>query len=73
MFKTPKKYSLQEKILNALMNETKDLDFKNNILKPKQLDNLLKFANYLKSKKLIKVSKLIDDFVDNYYKILSEK
>ena len=70
MFKTPKKYSLQEKILNALMNETKDLDFKDNILKPKQLDNLLKFADCLKSNKLIKTSKLIKKFIKSYYEKL---
>ena len=60
-----KDISLQ-KILNNLLDGSKDLDLKTHIHKPKQLSALITFANYLKSIGLKDTSVLIIDFVKEF-------
>lgn len=60
-----KDISLQ-KILNNLLDGSKDLDLKTHIFKPRQLAGLIALANYLKTIKLTNTSKLIIDFVDDF-------
>ena len=60
-----KDISLQ-KILNNLLDGSKDLDLKTHIHKPKKLSALITFANYLKSLGLSEVSVLIIDFVKDF-------
>ncbi|GAH57240.1 unnamed protein product [marine sediment metagenome] len=61
-----KDISLQ-KILNNLLDATDNLELKTHIFKPKQLSSLMIISDYLKSKELTKSSKLIDDYVNEYY------
>ena len=61
-----KDISLQ-KILNNLLDATDNLELKTHIFKPKQLASLMIISDYLKSKELTKSSKLIDDYVNDYY------
>ena len=60
-----KDISLQ-KILNNLLDGSKDLDLKTHIFKPKKLSSLISFANYLNSLGLDEVSVLIIDFVKDF-------
>ena len=60
-----KDISLQ-KILNNLLDGSKDLDLKTHIFKPKQLSALITFADYLKSLGLTEVSVLIIDFLKDF-------
>ena len=55
-----------QKILNNLLDGSKDLELKTHIIKPKQLASLVSYANYLKTIELVKTSKLIIDFVKDF-------
>lgn len=55
-----------QKILNNLLDGSKDLDLKTHITKPKQLASLISYANYLETIELTKTSKLIIDFVNDF-------
>jgi len=68
-----KDISLQ-KILNNLLDGSKDLDLKTHIHKPKQLSALITFAKYLESLGLSELSVLIIDFVKDFLrKMISYK
>ena len=54
------------KILNNLLDGSKNLELKTHIFKPKQLASLITFANYLKSIELTSSSIFIIDFVKDY-------
>jgi len=60
-----KDISLQ-KILNNLLDGSKDLDLKTHIHKPKQLASLIAFAHYLESIDLPNTSIIIIDFVNDF-------
>jgi len=55
-----------QKILNNLLDGSKDLDLKTHIIKPKQLASLVSYANYLNTIELTKTSELIIDFVKDF-------
>ena len=60
-----KDISLQ-RILNNLLDGSKDIDLKTHIHKPKQLSALITFANFLKSIDLNEVSIIIIDFIKEF-------
>jgi len=60
-----KDISLQ-KILNNLLDGSKDLDLKTHIFKPKKIASLGSYAFYLKSIKLKKCAKQIINFVIDF-------
>lgn len=57
-------------ILNNLIDSTKDIELKTEILKPKQLASLKLLSDFIFSFDLEHSSKLIDDFLDIYFKYM---
>lgn len=55
-----------QRILNNLLDGSKDLDLKTHIFKPKKLASLVSFAFYLKTIELPKTSEIIIDFVNDF-------
>ena len=64
-----KDISLQ-KILNNLIDGEKNLDLKTHILKPKQLSGLVVLQSYLKSIDLPNSSKLIENFMTTFKRLM---
>ena len=59
-----------QKILNNLLDGSKNLDLKSHIFKPKQLASLYSLAEYLKNCNYKKSHNIIIDFINRYLRYM---